>query len=114
MRALITGITGQDGSYMAELLLNRGYEVFGLQKQHEPFRPHRSDSRGYRTRRRRPDGPMLAGQRNSECETGRGIQPRCAKFRAGLVEPTGIDRGRDGAGRNARTRGDSEAPSASE
>lgn len=30
MRALITGITGQDGSYMAELLLSRGYEVFGL------------------------------------------------------------------------------------
>jgi GDPmannose 4,6-dehydratase len=30
MRALITGITGQDGSYMAELLLERGYEVHGL------------------------------------------------------------------------------------
>jgi GDPmannose 4,6-dehydratase len=30
MRALITGITGQDGSYMAELLLSEGYEVFGL------------------------------------------------------------------------------------
>ena len=30
MRALITGITGQDGSYMAELLLDKGYEVFGL------------------------------------------------------------------------------------
>src|SRR5215510_5417290 len=30
MRALITGITGQDGSYLAELLLSRGYEVFGL------------------------------------------------------------------------------------
>jgi GDPmannose 4,6-dehydratase len=30
MRALITGITGQDGSYMAELLLSKGYEVFGL------------------------------------------------------------------------------------
>jgi GDPmannose 4,6-dehydratase len=29
-RALITGITGQDGSYLAELLLDRGYEVFGL------------------------------------------------------------------------------------
>jgi GDPmannose 4,6-dehydratase len=28
-RALITGITGQDGSYLAELLLDRGYEVFG-------------------------------------------------------------------------------------
>jgi GDPmannose 4,6-dehydratase len=29
-RALITGVTGQDGSYLAELLLERGYEVFGL------------------------------------------------------------------------------------
>ena len=29
-RALITGITGQDGSYLAELLLDRGYEVYGL------------------------------------------------------------------------------------
>ncbi len=29
-RALITGITGQDGSYLAELLLEKGYEVFGL------------------------------------------------------------------------------------
>jgi GDPmannose 4,6-dehydratase len=29
-RALITGITGQDGSYLAEFLLERGYEVFGL------------------------------------------------------------------------------------
>ena len=30
MKALITGITGQDGSYMAEFLLEKGYEVFGL------------------------------------------------------------------------------------
>ncbi len=30
MRALVTGVTGQDGSYMAELLLRKGYEVFGL------------------------------------------------------------------------------------
>ncbi|HEX5411821.1 MAG TPA: GDP-mannose 4,6-dehydratase, partial [Terriglobia bacterium] len=30
MRALITGITGQDGSYMAELLLDKGYEVYGI------------------------------------------------------------------------------------
>ena len=29
-RALITGITGQDGSYLAELLLAKGYEVFGV------------------------------------------------------------------------------------
>ena len=30
MRALITGITGQDGSYLAELLLEKGYAVYGL------------------------------------------------------------------------------------
>ena len=29
-RALITGITGQDGSYLAELLLDKGYEVYGI------------------------------------------------------------------------------------
>jgi GDPmannose 4,6-dehydratase len=32
-RALITGITGQDGSYLAELLLEKGYEVFGLMRR---------------------------------------------------------------------------------
>ncbi|MBI3782925.1 MAG: GDP-mannose 4,6-dehydratase, partial [Deltaproteobacteria bacterium] len=29
-RALVTGITGQDGSYLAELLLEHGYQVFGV------------------------------------------------------------------------------------
>ena len=29
-RALITGVTGQDGSYLAELLLDKGYEVVGV------------------------------------------------------------------------------------
>jgi GDPmannose 4,6-dehydratase len=29
-RALITGVTGQDGSYLAEFLLGQGYEVFGM------------------------------------------------------------------------------------
>ena len=29
-RALITGVTGQDGAYLAKLLLEKGYEVFGL------------------------------------------------------------------------------------
>ena len=32
-RALITGITGQDGSYLAELLLEQGYEVFGMTRR---------------------------------------------------------------------------------
>ena len=43
-RALITGITGQDGSYLAELLLGKGYEVHGIVRrsssvQHRPHRP---------------------------------------------------------------------------
>ncbi len=39
-RALITGITGQDGSYLAELLLDKGYEVFGLARQESWYKPH--------------------------------------------------------------------------
>src|SRR3989344_1792371 len=32
-RALITGVTGQDGSYLSELLLEKGYQVFGLMRR---------------------------------------------------------------------------------
>src|SRR6266567_864601 len=38
-RALITGIAGQDGSYLAELLLNEGYEVFGIVRR-DPSQPY--------------------------------------------------------------------------
>ena len=31
--ALITGVTGQDGSYLAEFLLNKGYEVHGIKRR---------------------------------------------------------------------------------
>jgi GDPmannose 4,6-dehydratase len=42
-RALITGITGQDGSYLAELLLERGYEVHGLIRRSSTFNTDRID-----------------------------------------------------------------------
>jgi GDPmannose 4,6-dehydratase len=42
-RALITGITGQDGSYLAELLLGKGYEVHGLIRRASSFNTHRID-----------------------------------------------------------------------
>jgi GDPmannose 4,6-dehydratase len=42
-RALITGITGQDGSYLAELLLDKGYEVFGLVRRSSSFNTARID-----------------------------------------------------------------------
>jgi GDPmannose 4,6-dehydratase len=41
--ALITGVTGQDGSYLAELLLDKGYEVHGLIRRASSFNTHRLD-----------------------------------------------------------------------
>ena len=40
-RALITGITGQDGSYLAELLLTKGYDVHGIIRRTSMFNRHR-------------------------------------------------------------------------
>lgn len=42
-KALITGITGQDGSYLAELLLNKGYEVHGIIRRSSSFNTERLD-----------------------------------------------------------------------
>lgn len=41
--ALITGITGQDGSYLAEFLLNKGYEVHGIKRRSSSFNTQRVD-----------------------------------------------------------------------
>lgn len=41
--ALITGITGQDGSYLAELLLDKGYEVHGIKRRSSQFNTERID-----------------------------------------------------------------------
>ena len=43
MRALITGITGQDGSYLAEFLLEKGYEVHGIVRRSSLINTHRID-----------------------------------------------------------------------
>ncbi len=51
--ALITGVTGQDGSYLAELLLSKGYEVHGVVRRSSSFATGRIDHlrRGYETSR---------------------------------------------------------------
>ena len=36
-RALITGVTGQDGAYLSQLLLNQGYEVYGLLRRSDSW-----------------------------------------------------------------------------
>ena len=42
-KAFITGVTGQDGSYLAELLLEKGYEVHGLIRRSSSFNTSRID-----------------------------------------------------------------------
>ena len=42
-KAFITGITGQDGSYLAELLLEKGYEVYGIIRRSSSFNTKRID-----------------------------------------------------------------------
>ena len=42
-RALITGITGQDGSYLAEFLIEKGYEVHGIRRRTSMFNTDRID-----------------------------------------------------------------------
>ena len=41
--ALITGVTGQDGSYLAEFLLEKGYEVTGIIRRSSSFNTERLD-----------------------------------------------------------------------
>ncbi|MCB0511736.1 MAG: GDP-mannose 4,6-dehydratase, partial [Bacteroidetes bacterium] len=42
-KAIITGITGQDGAYLAELLLKKGYEVHGIKRRTSLFNTDRID-----------------------------------------------------------------------
>lgn len=65
--AFITGITGQDGSYLAELLLEKGYKLFGIQRRTSLFNTSRIDHiREYITMRYgdMTDGPALSSYIN--------------------------------------------------
>ena len=42
-KALITGVTGQDGAYLAELLLHKGYEVHGIKRRSSSLNTQRID-----------------------------------------------------------------------
>jgi len=42
-KALITGVTGQDGAYLAELLIEKGYEVHGVKRRSSSFNTGRID-----------------------------------------------------------------------
>src|SRR5579885_1397742 len=53
-KAFITGVTGQDGSYLAEFLLAKGYEVHGLKRRSSSFNTQRIDHL-YRDEHQYPD-----------------------------------------------------------
>ncbi len=59
-KALITGITGQDGSYLAEFLLEKGYEVYGIQRRASLPNTNRIDHL-YENESKHPDFYMMYG-----------------------------------------------------
>ena len=60
-KALITGITGQDGSYLAELLLGKGYQVYGLQRRASSPNTSRVDHLFENEREQNPNFFMMYG-----------------------------------------------------
>ena len=101
--ALITGITGQDGSYLAELLLEKGYEVHGIKRRASNFNTDRVDhiyqdpqvdNKALQPPLRRPDRHLEPGPSAVRHPPGRGLQPRRTVARRGLVRVARVHRGR--------------------
>ena len=116
--ALITGITGQDGSYLAELLLEKGYEVWGIIRRSSSFNtaridhlyqdPHETDVR-LQAALRRP-GRRLEHQPDSqEGPARRDLQPRRPVAREGVVRHPRVHGRRHRPGRRAPARSDARA-----
>ena len=100
-RALITGITGQDGSYLAELLLAKGYEVHGLIRRSSSFSTGRIDHLYHDPHEAgRPAVPPLrgpvrlvvAGHDAQPGQARRGLQPRRPEPRQGQLRDAGVHR----------------------
>ena len=91
--ALITGITGQDGSYLAELLLEKGYDVHGMVRRASTEKFDRIEH--LRDRITLHQGDLLDGaHRHPAGVQARGdLQPRSDVVRRRVVDPTHADRG---------------------
>ena len=104
-KALITGITGQDGSYLAELLLAKGYAVHGVVRRsstetferigHLHDQHHAAPGRSERSRQALVE--VIQAVR-----PGGGLQPRRPELRADKLEAAAADHRRDRDGRDAR------------
>ncbi len=107
-RALITGITGQDGSYLAEFLLEQGYEVHGMVRRSstekfdriEHIRDRLDPAPG------RPARPALARRRAAGSAPARDLQPGGDVVRRRVVDPADADRRVHGHRGDAAARGD--------
>ena len=109
-RALITGITGQDGSFLTELLLEKGYQVHGIVRRASTFNtdriqhlyhdPHDPETRLFLHYGDVTDASGTAA-RTGKSAAGRDLQPGRAVARAGEFRPVRIHGGRRGDGRTA-------------
>ncbi len=107
-KALITGITGQDGSYLAEFLLAKGYEVVGVVRRtshHSYERIEHLIDRIEVVAADLLDQHSLTGGPAGD-QARRGLQPRRPVLRADLVDPAGAHRRVHRARRHPHPRGD--------
>ena len=106
-RAIISGITGQDGSYLAELLLDKGYEVTGIDPAFELAEPvaHRTSARSDHAPSGRPPRPAVARPRHPGRAARRVLQPGRDVVRARLVGSAAAHRRLQLDGRDAPARG---------
>ena len=89
-RALVTGVTGQDGYLLAEQLLAEGAEVFGLARRADADVPA-----GVARARRRPAGRGLAARGGRRGAARRALPPGRADLRAGVVRGSAAHAARD-------------------
>ena len=113
-KALITGITGQDGSYLAELLLSKGYEVHGLIRRASTFNTARlepiyADPHSARAALKLHYGDLsdasALARLIGKIAAGRNLQSRRAEPCAGELRQPGIHDGHHGHGRGAAAGG---------
>ena len=93
-RALITGVTGQDGSYLAEFLLDQGYEVCGMVRRSSTLNFERIAHIQDRITlvRRGPPRRGLDDPHPARQPAGGGLQPRRPVLRPDFVDPAGAHR----------------------
>ena len=113
--ALFTGVTGQDGSYLAELLLAKGYRVHGIKRRSSSYNTQRVDHLYQEPHERDIRFSMIYGDMTDAIEPDphrpgdaarRDLQSRGAEPREGLVRDAGIHRQRRRHRHAAPARGD--------